>query len=114
MTERPRTAEVHVIQLPTGKFKVRPGVVIVKQGQTFQLFNDTNADIAWVVWKSELFGSAILESIGAQAANQPMPVSGGRGTKYRYKVVINGDVDGNDGEEATGNSDPMIIIDPNP
>lgn len=110
MAKKIRT--VHVVE-HGDEYLVIPAALIMAPGDTFKIVNHTDEDLAWVVTDNRLLGTdgPYCERVAKKSAHKPHAGKdvGRTNGVYRYKLLV-----GNDGTEAKGHSDPMIIIDPNP
>lgn len=87
-------------------YRVYPPVVVLNQGDKFQLINTVDAFGADLTVPGGVFtgGPVNNEHVPKKSASQEQTASSTI-TGVQYKVKVNG-------KDATGNSDPVIIIDP--
>jgi len=83
-------------------YRVFPPVVVLGQGDQFELVN-LSGDPAALTVKAGVFGGAVQQNI-PHGQGSGIKVAGNAAIAAEYKVVVKG-------KDAQGNSDPVIIID---
>lgn len=99
--------KVFVIQTGPNTYKVEPPTIRVTGGHDFFLVNATTQGLVVRLPKGSANGNADIEHVVVKGKKQKIDtISQGDGNTrgYQYRVTMDS------GEEAQGNSDPILII----
>jgi hypothetical protein len=86
-------------------YRVYPPVIVLNQGDKFQLINTVDAYDADLTIPNGVFVSGAVNEHVNKKSGSVEQTAGSAIIGVQYKVKVNG-------KDATGNSDPVIIIDP--
>jgi hypothetical protein len=85
-------------------FKVYPPVVILKEGDKFELVNTVDKDCTWTVPAGPFVGGKVSEKVAKKSTSPEKTANAGPfGTAYQVMVGV---------VPAIAHSDPVVIIDP--
>jgi len=84
-------------------FRVYPPVVVLQEGDKFELVNTVDKDCTWDV-PAGPFGQRVAEKVAKKSVS-PAKVANAGPLAAEYEVKVNG-------IKAVAHSDPVIIIDP--
>jgi hypothetical protein len=99
--------KVYVIQTDTNSYRVDPPTIRVTGGHEFHLVNATTQGLVVRLPKGSASADADIEHAVARGKKQSIdtiPQPNNETRAYRYRVKMDS------GEEAEGNSDPILII----